>query len=620
MPTRNTLTARRMAAPLAVVATLTISVAAFASTAPPPGPLTYQIETGYFREVALGPAGSGPGIVSVDADDGVWVAVSRTGQLGRFQNGRLDLFDVGADSRPVGVVAGRDANGQRGAIWIAASFDNKLVRYDVASGRKQVFPIEGDASWPFNIALAPSGDVWFSQRASGRVGRLHPASGEIVQYDPPTAASGPAGLAVDPRSGEVWFTESYADRIARLDPTSGAIREYVMSEESSGMQRGPAGLAIDPQGGVWFAKLEGKLGHLRPGADSPEVFDLPPPVRRPAGIALAPDGAVWLAALDGNQLVRYDPASRHLAIYPIPTGDTDPEPAQPPAARTSRPFGIAVDSRGNVWFSEQYTGQLAVLDVAPPSLAVLSPGDAPVETASVLVTVRAEDRVAGVDRVEYRLNDRPVQLEQGRLSLLGLAAGPQHLAVRAVDHAGNERTVEREFVFQPTHLAILEVLRGLVPMASAGEARLHELVAAVQEMPHQPTPDLAALHRALDGGDHLFRRFPHRELDALIDEVGARNRHSVVVKILDAPPFFAPRQLDLAAGDTVRWSYDPPSDGHSISHLLHRIEIPAGSEPVRSPLLRAGEIFTYTFDRSGTFDVHDTEPDGGAASMRVEVR
>ena len=584
------------------------------------GPLTFEIRDGFFREIAVGSAGSGPAIVSVDAQDSVWVAVAREGRLVRFQNGRTDSFPLGEDSRPVGVVAGRPWNGNDGVLWIAASFDNKLLRFDPASGDVREFPIGGDASWPFNVALAPSGDVWFTQRASGRVGRLDPDSGEVVQFDPPTPGSGPAGLGIDPESGIVWFTESYADRIGRLDPATGEIQELVMGEESSGLARGPAGLAVDPEGGVWFAKLEGKLGHVAPGSEEVEVFDLPPAVRRPAGVAAAPDGTVWVAALDGNQLVHYDPARRHLEIFPIPTGEPDPEPTEPPAAHTSRPFGIAVDSRGNVWFSEQYTGQLGVLDTSPPVVEIVSPGPNPVQTASVLVTTHIEDRVAGVERVEYRLDGRAVRLEQGRLSLAELPPGLKVLEVRAVDRAGSTRRVEREIDYRPSHLAVLELLRGLEPRNAGAAETLEELRRLADGMSRQSPVDVEPLRAALDGAERLFRGFSRASFRAVLEGIDQAPSRNVEVEILDAAPFFAPEHLEIRAGETVRWSYKPPSDGHSISKALHRIEVPAPDGSVQSPLLKAGESFSYTFERSGTFAVQDSESDPERAEMRVVVR
>src|SRR6266478_3851598 len=130
------------------------------------------------QEFALGATNSGPAIVSIDEDDNIWVALAKTGQLVRYSNGELRTFELGGDSRPVGVAAGRASNGQAGIVWIAASYDNKLIRFDSHSGDRKEFAIAGEASWPFNIAIGPSGQVWFTERAAGRVGRLDPQTGE----------------------------------------------------------------------------------------------------------------------------------------------------------------------------------------------------------------------------------------------------------------------------------------------------------------------------------------------------------------------------------------------------------------------------------------------------------
>src|SRR5262249_37768841 len=149
---------------------------------------------------------------------------------------------------------------------------------------------------------------------------------------------GPAGLAVDPLSSLVWFTESYADSIGVLDVRTGRVEEFKMSNSSTGLISGPAGLAIDKKGDIWFAKLEGKLGHISSGTKTIELIPVPKEARRPAGITVDTNGDVWAVALDGNLLLRYDPSTRDFKLYPLPTGEPDLQPSTPPIAKTSRPF------------------------------------------------------------------------------------------------------------------------------------------------------------------------------------------------------------------------------------------------------------------------------------------
>jgi virginiamycin B lyase len=450
---------------------------------------------GKFREFALCDPGCGPAIVAIDAADSVWVALARAGKLVRYRDSSIDTFDLGADSRPVGLAVAPDA------IWIAASYDNKIIRFDITTHQTRAYPIDVPNSWPFFVATGKDGAVWFSQRAGGKVSRLDPQSGKFRHFDPPTPNAGPAGLAIDHRSGRVWFSESYADRIAALDPVTGKIVEHVMGEASTGLASGPAGIAVDAEGVVWFAKLEGKLGRLAELGGEIQLIDTPAIAKRPAGVALDRRGDVWLAALDGNSVLQYEPRSElrdgRFTNYPIPTGSPDASPLNPPAARTSRPFGIATDRHGNIWFSEQYTGQLGVLDVAAPQVAILSPR-VNVTGPSMLVTAQALDRVSGIDTLIWSIDGRIVSEKAGRIDLSGLGPGPHTLQLVATDHAGNES--KKQILFN------------------------------------------------WSSGSPAGR---------------------IAVQILDAPPYFEPRVVQVRAGDTVEWKYEPTPDAHRPAHNLH---------------------------------------------------
>ncbi|HEY0080092.1 MAG TPA: hypothetical protein VGB73_15885 [Pyrinomonadaceae bacterium] len=583
--------------------------------APPPARVEARA---FFREYALDHPGSGPAIVAIDEDDNVWVALAKSGKLARFANGAVELFETGAQSRPVGLAAGTRANGHPGVIWIAASYDNKLIRFDIASRRTREFKIEGDNSWPFNVALGPDGSVWFTQRASARIGRLDAATGKVQHFDLPTANSGPAGLAVDQRSGRVWFTESYADAVGVLDPADGRIREYRMSDSSTGLVSGPAGLALDFWGGVWFAKLEGKLGHLPAGSDTVEVIDVPSEAKRPAGIAVASNGDVWAVALDGNLLLRYNPARRSFILYPLPTGRPDEQPGAPPLAKTSRPFGIAIDRQGNVWCSEQYAGQLAVLDVAPPVLNILSPSGT-VRTAEALHTIRALDRVGGVQRLVVTLDGKVVKPAQGRLNLRDLLPGRHKLEITATDAAGLSASAAMSFDYAPGQIALQEILRDLRPSGKAGEEAQKDLLASARDLSKGDLrANLDALRRQLGASAKLFRQFPEKVLDAVIESQKENAGQTVEVRLLDEPPFFSQREVVLRKGDTVRWKYDPPTNGHSIPSNLHRIEIEGAN--MRSQMLRAGESFAFRFEQAGEFFVRDTETNGAPIVVKVVSR
>ena len=575
-----------------------------------PATAEVEVRNGFFREIALDHPASGPALVAVDEEDTVWVALARAGKLARYLNGAVETFELGPNSRPVGLAAGSVANGFPGSLWIAASFDNKIIRFDVADGGTQEFPLGSgeEASWPFNIAIGPRGKIWFSQRAGGRIGRLDPESGEILHFELPTPYSGPAGLAVDPASGAVWYGAGYADRIGRLDPETGEVREYVMGESSSGLESGPAGLALDASGGVWFAKLEGKLGHLAPGAETLELIDLPAQAKRPAGIAVSRQGEVWVLALDGNLLLSHQPGSGDFVLYPLPTGSADGKPRIPPFARTARPFGVALDRQGNVWFSEQYTGQLGVLDVAAPQVRLVSPRGE-VSAVEVLMTHRVTDRISGVAGIRVTLDGRPADLAQGRLDLTRLRPGRHALRLTAFDAAGFQAYDEVELDFAPGPLALMQLLERLEPRGETGRVVRSQLLDMSRRMSRDGVSrTLEALRRRLEGETASFE--PTAAWEALRRTLRFQlsgGPRTLEVQLVDDEPFFVPRQLRIRPGDTVSWVYDPPLRGHSLSQRLQRIEIELDRDRPRSSLLRAGESFSYRFDRAGRFTVRNTE-------------
>lgn len=564
-----------------------------------------SVVKGYFRQYALDKINSGPAIVAIDEENGVWTALAKTGKLAHLSNERITLYDIGIESRPVGLAVGTVANKHQGAVWIAASYDNKLIRFDTVTKQTREYKIDGENSWPFNVAIGPNGEIWFTQRASGRIGLLDPATGNTTHYDIQTPNCGPAGLAVDQKTGDVWFTQSYADRIGRLTPKTGEIKEYSMGEKSTGLVSGPAGLAIDGNGDIWFAKLEGKIGHLPRGSETIELIDVPSEAKRPAGIIASLNGDIWAVALDGNLLLRYQPDQQIFTQYPLPTGEPDNQPGVPPFAKTSRPFGIGVDTQGNIWFSEQYTGQLSVLDMTSPSVELFSPVDS-VRVVDPLLSLRILERVSGISNISVLLDGKAATITNGHIDLYKILPGKHTLNIVVTDGAGLRTQINREFEYAPGPIAVQGWMNRLSPKNKKGEALKSELQSDVKESSKgNYRENIAKISRKLEQNISLFEAYDKRSFAAMMNFQTLTAGKTVEVRILDESPYFSQNNIVLQSGDSVVWKYDPPSNGHSISHKLHRLEIQGTG--VRSNLLRAGENFTYRFDKSGEYQIKNTE-------------
>ena len=84
-------------------------------------------------------------------------------------------------------------------------------------GTVTAYTIPTPNSSPGGIAAGPDGNLWFTERAGNKIGRISPI-GTITEFPLPTLNSGPTGIAAGP-DGNLWFIEYRANKVGRI--TSG---------------------------------------------------------------------------------------------------------------------------------------------------------------------------------------------------------------------------------------------------------------------------------------------------------------------------------------------------------------------------------------------------------------
>lgn len=237
-------------------------------------------------------------------------------------------------------------------------------------------------AFPSDVAVDDEGRVWFTDRLTHALGVFDPATEEFRRIPTPTARSAPYGLVLAP-DGALWFGESVAGRLGRADPATGEITEVEIAE----LRTGPRLLAW-AGGALWFtAERDGAHGRYDPATGEVRVW--PSPVERPYGIAAVGD-QVWVAGRREREVYRVDagpPYSARAAGATVrrmagsPDGWlwmahfdagrvggwnplTDARVELESLPRPSRPYGIAVDAWGRVWYSEQGNETIVVYDPA----------------------------------------------------------------------------------------------------------------------------------------------------------------------------------------------------------------------------------------------------------------
>jgi streptogramin lyase len=173
-----------------------------------------------------------------------------------------------------------------------------------ASIKEWTVPTPG--SRPHDPMYAPDGSVWYTGNASNLLGRFDPATGEFKEYHLKVPHSGPHGLVAD-KDGNIWFTANQAAYVGKLDPKTGSITEYKMPDPDA---RDPHTPIFDHNGVLWFT-LQGAdmIGRLTPGSGEVKLARVPTAKALPYGMAVDSKGTVYFDEFGANKLGSIDPAT-----------------------------------------------------------------------------------------------------------------------------------------------------------------------------------------------------------------------------------------------------------------------------------------------------------------------
>ncbi|MFP4002790.1 MAG: lyase [Alphaproteobacteria bacterium] len=208
---------------------------------------------------------------------------------------------------------------------------------------------EWDVPWentrPRDPYAESAGSVWFVGQRGGYLARLDVATGKMTKVNL-KSGSGPHNLIVD-EDGIVWYAGNRKALIGRYDPETKKLEEIPMPDSKA---RDPHTLVFDGKGHIWFTVQGGNfIGRLNKESRKVDLIPSQTPRSRPYGIKVAPDGTVWVALFGTHKLARIDPDSLELTEVDLPRTD-------------ARPRRLAVTADGRVWYVDYAKGRLGVYD------------------------------------------------------------------------------------------------------------------------------------------------------------------------------------------------------------------------------------------------------------------
>jgi streptogramin lyase len=170
-------------------------------------------------------------------------------------------------------------------------------------------------------------------------------NGDVTQYDVPFTSAG-ADIVAGPDEA-LWFTPAVDLSLGRIT-TEGAVSAVPVLPGRVCSYCKTRHLTVAPDGSLWLTDPN-ENAVIRIARDrTVTTFPLATADARPWGIAADRQGNVWFTEADANQIGRVT-LSGALQEYALPTSNSMPN---------TMPKGIAVDDRGNGWFTESKANKI----------------------------------------------------------------------------------------------------------------------------------------------------------------------------------------------------------------------------------------------------------------------
>lgn len=198
----------------------------------------------------------------------------------------------------------------------------------VGTIREYTGPIDVAGAQLVDIATGPNGNLWFTESGVGKIGRLDPRTGTIVEFDAGCGQPNQITLGAD---GNLWYTCSDGGVIGRITPlgtaTTFRTRAYV-----------PMDIVSGPDGNLWFTdwrlSRSGQLFKVTTAGTTVgqyTVGDLP------TGITVGGDGDLWVGMQNEAIIARVTTAG---VVTRFPT--------------SGYPGALATGPAGNVWYGTTF--------------------------------------------------------------------------------------------------------------------------------------------------------------------------------------------------------------------------------------------------------------------------
>jgi len=255
-----------------------------------------------------------------------------------------------------------------GIAWYFIASTHAAAHATPPTIRETVLP----SSIPWGVSFDAHGNTWVAEPGcdpapicsttqQGSIAQYNRQNFTLIHnYTEPIGYSSPLFLAVD-ATGNIWFTEPNTDAIGELIPNggTGTWNQWTVLTPSAT----PYDLTFDKAGNLWFTEHDAsQIGEFTPSTQQFSETPTPTANSAPYGI-VGPDpstGSIWFTENNSavSRIGRFTPPSSGT----ISTSDISEYLTK--AQTNSTPHLITFDTKGNIWWTEGFDGNIGSLVIS----------------------------------------------------------------------------------------------------------------------------------------------------------------------------------------------------------------------------------------------------------------
>ena len=240
--------------------------------------------------------------IDIDQNGKIWFTDTPNSMIGsfdpkteKFETIKIPMLDaISEQSIPIAVKADFENR-----IWVALVDKHMLLVYNQNTNEFEKFlQIQTEEAGPSALVVDDSGNVWFAEALSGKIGVVDSKTFEITEFAPDPPLAEPFALLFD-KSGSLWISEHIGPGITKFDPILETF-EHVKAPNPESL---PFGLAIDKYDNIWFGQhITDELAVYDPYNDQLIEVSIPTPESFTQFTTADDDGNIWFVEQRGKKL------------------------------------------------------------------------------------------------------------------------------------------------------------------------------------------------------------------------------------------------------------------------------------------------------------------------------